>query len=79
MRVAVTAVPDEKRGERIVVLHTELPCGKQELIRQMSQAGLPNLFLPGDDSYVQVDAIPVLGSGKLDLKTMRDVAEAKLL
>ena len=79
MRVAVTAVPDAKRGERIVVLHTELPFSKQELMQQMSQAGLPNLYLPGDDSYVQVDAIPVLGSGKLDLKTMRDVAEAKLL
>lgn len=79
LRVAVTAVPDEKRGERIVVLHTELPCSKQELMKKMSQAGLPNLFLPSEDSYVQVDAIPVLGSGKLDLKTMRDVAEAKLL
>ncbi len=79
MRVAVTAVPDEKRGERLVVLHTELPFPKAELIRQLSREGLPNLFLPSEDSYVQVEAIPVLGSGKLDLKAMRDVAEAQVL
>lgn len=78
MRVAVTAVPDPKRGERLVVLHTQLPFSKQELLQKISRAGLPNLYLPGEDSYVQVDAIPVLGSGKLDLKAMRDVAEAKV-
>lgn len=78
LRIAVTAVPDTKRGERLVVLHTELPCGKQELSQKLSQAGLPNLFLPGEDSYIQVDAIPVLGSGKLDLKGMRELAESKL-
>lgn len=78
LRVAVTAVPDEKRGERLVVLYTTLPTSKQELIQKMSHAGLPNLFLPSEDSYVPVEAIPVLGSGKLDLKAMRDLAEAKL-
>ncbi len=79
LRVAVTAVPCEKRGERLVVLYTELPLGKSELLKQMSQAGLPNLYLPSEDSFVPVDCIPVLGSGKLDLKAMRDVAENRLL
>lgn len=78
LRIAVTAVPDVKRGERLVVLHTELPCAKQELVQKLSQAGLPNLFLPGEDSYIQVEAIPVLGSGKLDLSGMRALAEEKL-
>lgn len=78
MRVAVTAVPCEKRGERLVVLHTALTIDKSELLKKMSQAGLPNLYLPGEDSFVQVEAIPVLGSGKLDLKAMRDEAERRL-
>lgn len=73
-RVAVTAIPDAKRGERLVVLHTPLPMTIGELLKRMSQAGLPNLFLPSEDSFVPVEAIPMLGSGKLDLKGMRDVA-----
>lgn len=43
---------------------------KSELLKQLSQSGMPNLYLPSEDSFVQVDAIPVLGSGKLDLKGM---------
>jgi acyl-[acyl-carrier-protein]-phospholipid O-acyltransferase/long-chain-fatty-acid--[acyl-carrier-protein] ligase len=74
MRVAITAVPDEKRGERLVVLYTELPIAKAELLRRASQAGLPNLYLPSEDSFVHVEAIPVLGTGKLDLKGMADTA-----
>ncbi len=78
MRVAVTAVPCQKRGERLVVLYTELAMEKSELLKQLSQSGMPNLYLPSEDSFVQVDAIPVLGSGKLDLKGMRDEAEKRL-
>ena len=74
MRVAITAIPDEKRGERLVVLHTELPIGKSELLQKLSRAGLPNLYLPSEDSFVSVSAVPILGSGKLDLKAMRQVA-----
>ncbi len=74
MRVAITSVPDEKRGERLVVLHTELPLSKSELLQKLQLAGLPNLYLPGEDSFISVAAVPVLGSGKLDLKGMQQLA-----
>jgi acyl-[acyl-carrier-protein]-phospholipid O-acyltransferase/long-chain-fatty-acid--[acyl-carrier-protein] ligase len=74
LQAVVTSVPDKKRGERLVVLHTPLPISKRELLTQMSQAGLPNLFLPGEEDFLEVPAIPELGSGKLDLKKMKDLA-----
>ncbi len=75
--VAVTAIPDERKGERLVVFH--LPCGlsPHELNRKLSEVGLPNIFIPSTDSYFQLDEIPVLGSGKLDLKRLRSLAEEK--
>ncbi len=79
LRVAVTAVPCQKRGERLVVLYTQLSMDKSELLKRLSQTGLPNLYLPSEDSFLQVEAIPVLGSGKLDLKGMRDEAEKRLM
>ncbi|MDZ4852715.1 MAG: AMP-binding protein [Pirellulaceae bacterium] len=78
MSAVVTAVPDEKRGERLVVLHTQLSMTPGEIIKKLSEAGLPNLYLPSEDSFVQVDAIPVLGTGKLDLKAMQQMALDKL-
>jgi acyl-[acyl-carrier-protein]-phospholipid O-acyltransferase/long-chain-fatty-acid--[acyl-carrier-protein] ligase len=77
LTLAVTAVPDERKGERLVVLYTSLPCPPDELGRKLSEAGLPNLWIPSPDSFVQVEQIPVLGSGKLDLQAMRALAEAK--
>lgn len=75
-RVAVvTAVPDSKRGERLVVLHLPLE-GKSipEIVKGLSERGLPNLFVPGPRDFFQVTELPVLGSGKLDIKRCRQQA-----
>ncbi|RMF42447.1 MAG: AMP-dependent synthetase [Planctomycetota bacterium] len=74
LRVAVTAVPDPRKGERLVVLHTGLPCPPATILQKLSEMGLPKLYLPDEDCFLQVDEIPVLGSGKLDLRRMRDIA-----
>ena len=78
LAAVVTAIPDEKRGERLVVLHTPLSLSVSEILKRLSEAGLPNLYLPGEDSFVLVDAIPVLGTGKLDLKAMQQLALVRL-
>jgi acyl-[acyl-carrier-protein]-phospholipid O-acyltransferase/long-chain-fatty-acid--[acyl-carrier-protein] ligase len=73
----VTAVPDARRGERLVVLHTQLDRTPDELVKQLQQAGLPNLWIPSPDSFCQVDEIPVLGTGKLDLRALKQRALEK--
>ncbi len=72
---AVTGVPDERRGERLVVLHTPLNgVSVQELQRQLDECGLPNLWLPDGRSYFEIAEIPVLGSGKLDQQRVKKLA-----
>ena len=73
--IAVTAVPDVKKGERLIVLHTEMPKTPAELREGLKEAGLPNIFIPSEDSFLRVPEIPVLGSGKLDLKGLKVMAE----
>jgi len=70
----VTAVPDERRGERLIVLHRAIDLSPQAVCDKLLEAGLPNLWVPSSDSFIKVDEIPVLGTGKLDLRAMRDVA-----
>lgn len=74
-RIAVTSVSDERKGERLIVLHTQLPKTTDELRKGLSELGLPNLFIPGADGFLQVEELPVLGTGKLDLKAMKALAE----
>ena len=76
---AVTAVPDEKKGERLAVLHTIDPDRVRGIVEKMAEEGLPNLFIPRVDSFIRVDALPVLGTGKLDLREVKRVAKEALL
>jgi acyl-[acyl-carrier-protein]-phospholipid O-acyltransferase/long-chain-fatty-acid--[acyl-carrier-protein] ligase len=73
-QIAVTAVPDEKKGERLIVLHTKLDKSIDELRKGLAAAGLPNLFIPAADGFIEVAEIPILGTGKLDLKKLKSVA-----
>jgi len=73
-RVAVTSVPDERKGERLVVLHTALPVALEELVRALRESDLPALFQPRPDQYYEVPAIPCLGTGKTDLQGLRELA-----
>ena len=74
--VAVTAVPDPKRGERLVVVYTDLGAEPAEVQRRLAGSGLPKLWVPGADDFVKVEAIPVLGTGKVDLRRLRELARA---
>ena len=72
---AVTAVGDERKGEKLVVLHTLDDAKVDQALERLGSQGLPNLFLPRRDNFIKVDKLPMLGTGKLDLSGMRRVAE----
>ncbi|MEX0643468.1 MAG: acyl-[ACP]--phospholipid O-acyltransferase [Pirellulales bacterium] len=77
LKAVVTSVPDERKGERIVVVHTKLDITPEEICRKIAEMGLPNLWIPSTDSFLEVDTIPVLGSGKTDLKAVADLAKER--
>ena len=74
---AVTAVPDEKKGERLAVLHTIDPNHLPDIVDQLTVHGLPNLFIPRLDQFLSVEKLPLLGTGKLDLKEVKRVARER--
>lgn len=74
MEVAVTSVPSEEKGEKLVVLHTPLSFPIDDLYGQLKETELPRLWVPRKSDFVEVPAIPKLGSGKLDLKAIGQLA-----
>ncbi len=72
--LAVTAIPDPKRQERLIVIHTALDISPGDLCRKLAAGPLPKLWLPSPEDFLQVEAIPILGTGKLDLRGMKTVA-----
>jgi acyl-[acyl-carrier-protein]-phospholipid O-acyltransferase/long-chain-fatty-acid--[acyl-carrier-protein] ligase len=70
----VTAVPDERKGERLMVLHT-LPEDKlKETLELLAKCDLPALWRPRPDQFLRVEKLPYLGTGKLDLRKARELA-----
>ena len=74
-RLVVTSVSDDQKGERFIVLHTELGMTVDELLKRMRDSGLPKLWVPRKENFFPVPALPVLGSGKLDLKQVKETAQ----
>lgn len=74
--IAVTAVPDPKKGEKLVVLHKPLTKPIDAVLKELGDCGLPNLWMPSADAFLEVDEIPLLGTGKLDLKGVKETAMA---
>ena len=70
----VTGVPDEKKGERLVVLHKLADGALQALLEKFAGCDLPNLWKPKADSFFRVEQFPLLGSGKLDLRQVKEMA-----
>ena len=74
--LAVTAVPDAKRGERLVVLHlADTAARLKAAFENLRGRGLPNLWIPDLRDCFAVETLPVLGSGKLDLRGVQDLAK----
>jgi len=71
---AVTAVPDDQKGERLVVLYTRQDLIPAELWRRLSETDLPKLWIPKRDDLHIVESLPTLGTGKIDLREIKAMA-----
>jgi acyl-[acyl-carrier-protein]-phospholipid O-acyltransferase/long-chain-fatty-acid--[acyl-carrier-protein] ligase len=71
---AVTSVPDERKGERLMVLHTLADEKIRECLDQLNKSDLPALWKPRPDQFIRVPSLPYLGTGKLDLRKLKEIA-----
>ena len=71
---AVAGIPDEKKGEKLAVL-----CLKDidvvSLVEELKKSDLPNLWIPDAQFFFIVYAIPMLGTGKVDLGKVKHIAK----
>jgi len=70
----VAGVPDEKKGERLVVLHKLAALQMPGCLEKLARCDLPNLWKPRADQFFHVEAFAYLGTGKLDLRKIKEMA-----
>ena len=69
-----TSVPDQQRGERLVVFYTQNGIKTDELWSKLNQSELPKLWIPKREDLRPIESLPVLGSGKVDLRKIKVMA-----
>lgn len=74
-QLAVASVSDEKKGERIRVVHT-MEKSIESIQSTLREIDIPNLWKPAPKDWVSVDALPLLGTGKLDFRAIKELAAA---
>ena len=73
----VTALPDEHRGEKLIAFYARNGVSAEELWEKLNQSELPKLWIPKRENIYCIDSIPLLGSGKVDLKHVKRLAVEK--
>jgi acyl-[acyl-carrier-protein]-phospholipid O-acyltransferase/long-chain-fatty-acid--[acyl-carrier-protein] ligase len=71
---AVTAVPDAAKGERLVAFFTRADVTPETIWAKLAETDLPKLWLPKRECLLPIDAVPTLGTGKVDLRRLRELA-----
>ncbi len=61
---AVVAIPDDKRGEQVVLVTDQKDAARAALLAAAREAGVPEMFVPR--AIVKVAQVPILGTGKID-------------
>jgi acyl-[acyl-carrier-protein]-phospholipid O-acyltransferase/long-chain-fatty-acid--[acyl-carrier-protein] ligase len=44
-------------------------------VARLNEQGLPNLWIPAERDFKQIPEMPVLGSGKVDLRRAKEIAQ----
>ena len=69
--VAVVSSHDLAKGERLMVCYTDEAGEPETLRKKLVKHGLPNLWIPALKNFVKISRMPVLGTGKIDLSSVR--------
>jgi acyl-[acyl-carrier-protein]-phospholipid O-acyltransferase/long-chain-fatty-acid--[acyl-carrier-protein] ligase len=73
IRHAVVALPDPRRGERLILVTEAHGFDRSRLLEAAHQLGLPEIAVPRE--VIEIDHMPLLGTGKTDYAAVTRLAE----
>ncbi len=75
--IAVTAVEGEKKGEELIVFYVASVGPAEKLYDIAAKSNLPNIAKPRKENFIEIDTMPMLGSGKINFGKLKEIAAIK--
>jgi acyl-[acyl-carrier-protein]-phospholipid O-acyltransferase/long-chain-fatty-acid--[acyl-carrier-protein] ligase len=72
----VTSVADDRKGERLIAFIVSDSATSQEIWNRLMSTDIPKIWIPKPGDIHLVDQLPMLGTGKVDLKAIKRTAMA---
>ncbi|MDQ8207230.1 acyl-[ACP]--phospholipid O-acyltransferase [Coraliomargarita sp. SDUM461003] len=72
--LVVVAIEDARKGEKLCVFHTEAALSEDSIREQLKALDIPNLWKPNPKDWQYLEALPLLGTGKLDYRELKALA-----
>lgn len=72
---AVVSIRDSRKGERLLLITTKKPAMREALLVYFRDKGVPELYVPRE--VVSVEALPLLGSGKVNYPAINAMIEGR--
>jgi acyl-[acyl-carrier-protein]-phospholipid O-acyltransferase/long-chain-fatty-acid--[acyl-carrier-protein] ligase len=72
---AAIAVADPRKGEQVVLYTESKTLNREQILAAAQQRGVPEIALP--KQVIAIDAIPRLGSGKVDYPALNKLANSE--
>ncbi len=71
---ACVSLPDPRKGEQLVLVTERADASREALLEFAGTRGIPELMIPR--SFVPVEKLPLLGTGKTDFRAVGELARA---
>jgi hypothetical protein len=71
--IAVVSIGDAAKGEQLAVCYTDRAGDPESLVSKLRSLGLPNLWIPRATNFFRIPELPVLATGKLDLRSLQNI------
>jgi acyl-[acyl-carrier-protein]-phospholipid O-acyltransferase/long-chain-fatty-acid--[acyl-carrier-protein] ligase len=71
----VVSIPDEKKGEQLVLVTTNSNADRKDIIAYVKANGISELSIPRN--IIKLEKLPLLGTGKVDYVTLKEMVEAE--
>ena len=73
---AAVSLPDDKKGEQVILLTQEKSASREQLLAYAREAGISELYIP--KTIIHVELIPLLGTGKTDYVATKQLASERM-